>query len=81
MRSRKGMRGDPSTPDGAGQRNFSLDEAARRLGISRHTLRTWACSQHRLPFYRLGRRLLFAAADLEAFLAAHRVEARGETSR
>jgi excisionase family DNA binding protein len=61
--------------------NLSLTEAARRLGVSPHTLRAWARSQHRLPFYRLGRRLVFAVADLDAFLAAHRVEAQEGDAR
>jgi excisionase family DNA binding protein len=59
-------------------RKLSLHEAAQRLGVSPHTLRTWACYRRRIPFYRLGRRLVFSAADLDTFLAAHRVEARGE---
>jgi excisionase family DNA binding protein len=44
--------------------NLSLAEAALRLGVSRHTLRNWAKYQRRLPYLRLGRRLLFAVADL-----------------
>jgi excisionase family DNA binding protein len=58
--------------------NLTLKDAARRLGVSPHTLRSWAVYQHRLPFFRVGRRLLFAPADLEAFLALHRVAAREE---
>lgn len=58
--------------------NLTLKDAARRLGVSPHTLRAWSVYQHRLPFFRVGRRLLFAPADLEAFLALHRVAAREE---
>jgi excisionase family DNA binding protein len=58
--------------------NVSLRAAARMVGVSPHTLRTWAVYQHRLGFYRMGRRLLFAPADLEAFVALHRVAARDE---
>jgi excisionase family DNA binding protein len=66
-----------TTQPGRPATNLSLMEAARHLGVSPHTLRAWANYQHRLPFYRLGRRLRFAVADLDAFLAAHRVEASG----
>lgn len=58
--------------------NLTLKHAARWLGVSPHTLRSWAVYQHRLGFFRVGRRLLFAPADLEAFLALHRVAARDE---
>lgn len=59
----------------------SLTEAARRLGISRHTLRSWARYQRRIAYIQAGRRLLFAPADLEAFLARCRVEAQDEHGR
>jgi excisionase family DNA binding protein len=58
--------------------NLSLRHAARRLGVSQHTLRSWAVYQHRLPFFRIGRRILFAPADLDGFLSQHRVPARDE---
>jgi excisionase family DNA binding protein len=61
--------------------NLALHEAAQRLGVSPHTLRTWAVYQHRVPFLRLGRRLLFSLADLEAFERASRVEARPNFGR
>lgn len=55
---------------------LSLRDAARRLAVSPHTLRAWAVYGHRLPYVRLGRRVLFAGEDLEAFVAAGRVAAR-----
>src|SRR4030095_9976994 len=58
--------------------NLTLKDAARWLGVSPHTLRSWSVYQHRLGFFRVGRRLLFAPADLQAFLALHRVAARDE---
>lgn len=67
---------NPSTE--AIKANLTLKDAARRLGVSPHTLRSWAVYQHRLAFFRVGRRLLFAPGDLEAFLALHRVAARDE---
>ncbi len=54
---------------------LSLPEGAAVLGVSRHTLRAWA-RQRRIPFYRLGRRIVFARSDLERFLAANRVRAK-----
>ena len=54
---------------------LSLVEAAPILGVSPHTLRAWT-REKRVPFYRNGRRIVFAITDLERFLADHRVEAR-----
>ena len=58
--------------------NLSLTIAARRLGVSPHTLRAWAVYRRRIPFLRLGRRLLFDPRDIEAFEAKCRVKARDE---
>jgi excisionase family DNA binding protein len=55
--------------------NLSLAEAARRLGVSRHTLRNWAKYQRRISYLRLGRRLVFTVRDLQAFEQRCRVEA------
>jgi excisionase family DNA binding protein len=57
-------------------RNVSLEEGANRLGISPHTLRAWSVYQRKVPFLRMGRRILFKLSDLEAFEQQHRVEAR-----
>ena len=56
--------------------NLSLRQAAERLGVSRHTLRTWSVYQHRVPFLRLGRRIVFTLRDLEEFERRCRVPAR-----
>jgi hypothetical protein len=58
--------------------NLTLVDAARRLGVSPFALRRWAVYQHRVPFLRLGRRLVFRPRDLEAFEAQCRVPARDE---
>jgi excisionase family DNA binding protein len=63
-----------------GDDNLDLKGAARRLGVSRHTLRTWSIYQHRLPFLRLGKRILFKPADLLAFEEQGRVPAKPETN-
>jgi hypothetical protein len=56
-------------------RNLDLRAAAARLGVSPHTLRVWSVYQRRVPFVRLGRRLFWRLADLEAFERQGRVEA------
>lgn len=61
--------------------NLTLDAAAARLGVSPHTLRSWSVYQRRVPFLRLGRRILFCPADLAAFEARHRVPAREVPAR
>jgi excisionase family DNA binding protein len=53
-------------------RKLSVLEAAQFLNVSVHTIRAWTRSR-RLPFLRLGRRVVFDIADLEAFAAAGRV--------
>ena len=62
----------------ADDRNVSLEEGASRLGISPHTLRNWSVYQRRVPFLRMGRRILFKLSDLEAFEQQSRVEAKGQ---
>jgi excisionase family DNA binding protein len=59
-----------------GDVNLPLQQAAARLGVSPHTLRAWSVYQHRVPFLRLGRRILFRPEDLAAFEQRNRVEAR-----
>jgi excisionase family DNA binding protein len=62
--------------------NLSLRAAAGRLGVAPLTLRRWAVYQRRIPFLRLGRRLLFRQRDLEAFEQANLVAAaRGDNVR
>lgn len=50
-------------------------EAGRLLGVSPFTVRAWI-RERRIPFFRCGRRIVFALADIERFLADNRVEAR-----
>jgi excisionase family DNA binding protein len=56
------------------ERLLSVDEAAARLGVSKYTLRGWLF-QRRLPFAKLGRRVLLDPADVQRFLEENRVEA------
>ena len=64
---------------------FDMKAAARRLGISSHTLRVLV-RQKRVPHHRLGRRIVFTADDVVSILKAtevpvmqrdDRAEARG----
>jgi excisionase family DNA binding protein len=51
---------------------LGLQAAGKLLGISPHTLRSWARRGLVIPA-RLGRRVLFDPADLEAFVEANKV--------
>lgn len=55
--------------------DLSIPEAASRLNVSKFTLMRWL-RQRRLAYYRLGRRVVLAEADVERFLSANRVESR-----
>lgn len=59
---------------------FNVVEAARRLGVSRFTVRALV-RQRKLPAYRIGRRVVLDAEDVARFLAEHRVPARDEAAR
>lgn len=56
---------------------LNLKEGAKELKISIHTLRSWIY-QKRLPFVRLGRRVLLRREDLEAFVDKNVVEAKDD---
>jgi len=46
---------------------LNVNQAAKELRISIHTLRSWIY-QKRLPYVKLGRRCLFKQEDLEVFV-------------
>lgn len=48
--------------------------AASLLGVSPFTLRAWV-RRRRIPFYRLGRRIVFSRRELAEYLETCRVEA------
>jgi excisionase family DNA binding protein len=54
-------------------------EAAEYLGWTRSALYTQV-SQRSIPHYKIERTLLFKREDLDAWMAEHRVESRGEIS-
>ena len=60
---------------------YSRAEAAAYLGISIHTLHSWASSgQQGLRFYRVGRRCIYLKSDLDAYLAASAVGSKKEAA-
>lgn len=58
------------------RRRLTRDRAARYLGLSYWTL---ARPEFPVPTIRVGRRVLYDTADLDAFLAARRDVASGRT--
>lgn len=62
------------------EERLSVEAAAARCGVSKFTVRAWL-RQRRIPYHRLGRRVVLDAGDVEAFMRAHRVEARLEPGR
>jgi excisionase family DNA binding protein len=52
-----------------------LREGARELRLSIHTLRAWTY-QRRIPFVRLGRRILLRREDLENLVKKNLIEAK-----
>jgi excisionase family DNA binding protein len=57
------------------QNLLSVEEAAHALSISIHTLRAWV-SQKRIPYVKLGRRVLFQSEHLQAYIDSHSVPVR-----
>lgn len=54
---------------------LDLREGAKELKLSIHTLRAWIY-QKRIPFVRLGRRVLLRREDLEELVNQNLVEAK-----
>jgi len=56
---------------------LDLREGARELKLSIHTLRAWTY-QKRIPFVRLGRRILLRREDLEEFVKKNVIQAKDQ---
>ena len=56
---------------------LSLEESAKELKISIHTIRAWTY-QKRIPIVKLGRRVLVKREDLEEFVNKNVVDAKGD---
>jgi len=54
---------------------LDLREGAKELKLSIHTLRAWTY-QKRIPFVRLGRRILLRRQDLESIVNKNLVQAK-----
>lgn len=59
-------------------RRLSAEQAAPVLGVSVYMVRS-LIRQRRLPYYRVGRRIVLDRDDLEQYLQAHRVETRARS--
>ena len=54
-------------------KKLSVEQTAARLGLSVFTIRAWV-RERRVPFYKIGRRILFNEADIQALENNARVE-------
>ena len=60
------------------EQSMNLEEAGKFLGVSPHTLRAWARAR-KVRHMKLGRRMIFDRADLEAFASERVVEVAEKT--
>ncbi len=58
--------------------NVDTRRAAELLGMSRRTLEKWRGEGNGPPFLKLGRRVLYATADLEAWVRSRRRRSTSE---
>ena len=56
---------------------LNVKQAADALGVSERTLRNW-CSARKIPFIKVGARVMFDKEDLKTWLKEKRVEASGK---
>jgi excisionase family DNA binding protein len=70
------MKSFNSRADGRERILVSVKEASEWLGISVFTLYSWALA-HRIPHYKIGKRVMFSKEDLQRWLAEHRVAEAG----
>ena len=57
------------------KRLFSVEEAAKYLGVQKSTIYSWAW-RRKIPSVKMGRRLLFDREDLDWMIEAGKREAR-----
>lgn len=54
--------------------SFAPKDAARYLGVKDQTLRAWRCNGRvKIPFVKIGRKVIYRLADLDAFIERNRV--------
>lgn len=56
---------------------ISLKEASGHIGLTIHALRKWI-RLRRLPYHRVGGRVMFDETDIEAFIEGTRVQGKDE---
>lgn len=56
---------------------LDIDEAAKRLNISNHTVRSLV-QQRKITFVKLGARVLFRSQDLDDFIQSRLVQAQDD---
>ncbi len=61
-----------STPTAAAKELVTGSELAERLGVSLPTLQRWRYEGSGPPFVKVGRKVRYAAADIDAWLAGQR---------
>jgi excisionase family DNA binding protein len=59
---------------------MTLQEVAKELALSIHTLRAWTY-QKRFPIVKLGRRVLLKREDVEAFVDENVIDAKKHSLR
>ena len=64
---------DPKDPHEVRQRFFTIGSVALHLDVAPRTVHRWI-AERKLVVHRIGRSVRVSAADLKAFLAAHRDE-------
>lgn len=54
-------------------KKFTRSEAAQHLGVNAQTLANWAhTGRVKIPFHKVGRKVIYFKADLDAFLNSTR---------
>lgn len=70
---RRSVGGNSGVPDTSVSKLLNRPTAAAYLGVQPQTLAVWACTQrYPLPFVKIGRRVMYRLADLDAFVMANR---------
>jgi excisionase family DNA binding protein len=53
---------------------LSLEEACDYLSLSKACLYLWSSKKINLPFYKIGKKLLYKVSDLNEFIENHRIK-------
>lgn len=57
-------------------KQFTPDEAAAIVGVSKQTMAAWRCTKkENIPYYKVGGKVFYREADLLAWLESKRVAA------